>query len=131
MGSKGSASSLGSVRVSALLLSTRKKGEGRSSPWDLEASAFQIVAMLHTGKGSWWGHGGTGGALGAGCWAAGDEVLLRRGSVLIEPIKLMLCVRWLGVSVCIWGIPDPVAVGLWLLDCCIPLLVGFPSFHQP
>lgn len=57
---------------------------------------------------------------GAECWAAGDEVLLRCGSVLIGPIKLMLCVKWLGVSVCVWGIPGPVAVGVWLLHCCIP-----------
>lgn len=42
-----------------------KRGKGRSSPWDLEASAFQIVAMmLRTGKGSWWCHSGTDGALG-------------------------------------------------------------------
>lgn len=45
--------------------------------------------------------------------------MLRCGSVLIEPITLMQCARWLGVSACVWGIPGPVAAGIWLLYCCI------------
>lgn len=50
--------------ISLVAFNKGKKREGRSSPWDLEASAFQIVAMLRAGQGSCWCHSGTHGALG-------------------------------------------------------------------